>query len=64
MVVIDKTEMGEDSMQIRKKDMFWLDYLSIYSKHPSPELAEARVQVLATYGVNVPAELLNFSSKH
>lgn len=64
LVVIDKTELTEDSMQIRKRNMFWLDYLSIYSKHPSPELAEVRAQVLATYGVNVPAELLNFNSKH
>jgi glycosyltransferase involved in cell wall biosynthesis len=64
LVVIDKTETTEDSMQIRKKDMFWLDYLSVYSKHPSPELAEARAQVLATYGVNVPAELLSFDSRH
>jgi glycosyltransferase involved in cell wall biosynthesis len=63
-VIIDKTEITEDSMQIRKKDMFWLDYLSIYSKHPSPELAEARAKVLATYGVNVPADLLSFDSKH
>jgi glycosyltransferase involved in cell wall biosynthesis len=64
LVVIDKTELTDESMQIRKKNMFWLDYLSIYSKHPSPELAELRAQVLATYGVNVPAALLNFKSDH
>lgn len=64
VVVIDKTETTDDSMQIRKKDMFWLDYLSVYSKHPSIELAETRSKVLATYGVNVPPELLRFESNH
>ncbi len=64
VVVIDKTEMGEDSMQIRKKDMFWLDYLSVYSKHPSSELAESRAQMLANYGINIPSELLKFDSNH
>lgn len=64
VVVIDKTETGENSMQIRKKNISWLDYLSIYSKHPSIELAEIRAQMLATHGVNLPAKLLKFNSDH
>ena len=64
VVVIDKTELGFDSMQNRKKDITWLDYLSVYSKHPSAELAENRAQMLANYGVNIPSNLLKFNSDY
>ena len=64
VVFIDKTEMGDSSMQNRQKDTFWLDYLSIYSKHPDPEISEARAQMLSSLGVNVPAALLNHISKY
>lgn len=63
-VYIDKTSEGDNSMQNRRRKMFWLDYLHIYSKYPNDELAQQRSLVLSQLGVNVPPELLHFSNEH
>jgi glycosyltransferase involved in cell wall biosynthesis len=64
IVNIDKTETGSESMQNRRRKLFWLDYLSVYSKHPAPELSEARANIVSSFGVDIPSDLLRFDSSH
>lgn len=54
LAVIDKTRQDESSMQVRRKDSFWMEFLGIYAKHPSPELKHARLAQLQTLGVTIP----------
>jgi glycosyltransferase involved in cell wall biosynthesis len=58
VVSIDKTQNQTDSMQARRRRLFWLDFLAIYARYPAPGLAEARAQMLQTLGVGIPADLL------
>ena len=64
MVNIDKTSENEDSMQNRRRKMFWIDYLQVYSKYPNDELARTRSEVLRGLGVSIPFEMLLFNSTH
>lgn len=63
-VSIDKTAVENESMQIRRKQLLWMDFISIYSKHPAPDLAEARAKTLKSYGVNIPLQTLRFGEIH
>lgn len=58
VVTIDKTENQESSMQARRRSQFWLDYLSVYSRFPAPELSQRRQKVLAMLGVNLDPNML------
>ena len=58
VVAIDKTRNDSDSMQARRRHLFWLDFLAIYAHYPAPQLAQARSQMLQSLGVAVPDEML------
>jgi hypothetical protein len=58
IVTIDKTETMEESMQVRRKKFFWLDYLSVYSRYPAPQLSAPRKEALTMLGVNVDEQML------
>lgn len=58
IVSIDKTENSESSMQARRRQYFWLDYISIYSRYPAPHLRTLRKQMLLGLGINVDEKLL------
>jgi glycosyltransferase involved in cell wall biosynthesis len=58
VAVIDKTEEGNSSMQIRRRSFFWMEYIGIYSKFPAPELANERKQALSKFDINIPVGLL------
>lgn len=64
VVNIDKTQIGDESMQNRRRNQFWLDYLAIYSKHPAPELAEQRSNTLSSLGIDIPPNLLKNNIDH
>lgn len=57
---IDKTDNATTSMQARRRQQFWLDYISIYARFPAPHLADPRAQSLLTKGINIAPELLKF----
>jgi GalNAc5-diNAcBac-PP-undecaprenol beta-1,3-glucosyltransferase len=63
VVGIDKTSDDDSSMQNRRREQFWMDFLTIYAKFPAPEHAELRSQMLLGLGVNIPKELLGFAKK-
>ncbi|HEY4298768.1 MAG TPA: glycosyltransferase family 2 protein [Paraburkholderia sp.] len=61
VVVIDKTQNLDNSMQARRRAHFWLDFISVYSKFPAPELAGLRAKMLAYLGVNLDENMLRHS---
>jgi glycosyltransferase involved in cell wall biosynthesis len=63
VVGIDKTSEDDSSMQNRRRQYFWMDFLTIYAKFPEPGLANLRSQVLQSLGTNVPVELLCLEKK-
>lgn len=58
VVVIDKTENFETSMQARRRKYFWLDFISLYSRYPAPHLKHYRHEMLLSLGINIDADLL------
>jgi glycosyltransferase involved in cell wall biosynthesis len=58
IVRVDKTENGTTSMQARRSQFFWMDFLSIYSKFPAPYLSSNRKGMLAQLGVNLDENML------
>lgn len=55
---IDKTDNAAGSMQARRRQLFWLDFLSIYARFPAPQLAAARARMLQSLGVALPEDML------
>lgn len=53
VVTIDKTENQSTSMQARRRSLFWLDFLSVYSRFPAPELSVQRQSMLAKLGLQI-----------
>jgi hypothetical protein len=53
VVNIDKTENMESSMQARRRQYFWLDFISIYSRFPAPHLSAFRQKCLLELGINI-----------
>jgi glycosyltransferase involved in cell wall biosynthesis len=58
---IDKTENETNSMQARRRNQFWLDFISIYARFPAAHLASHRTQFLKNLGIAIPEELLSFT---
>lgn len=58
VVAIDKTHNQSDSMQARRRELFWLDFLAIYAHYPAPHLSELRARMLQTLGMQVPSQML------
>lgn len=58
VVAIDKTENQTTSTEARRRNLFWLDFLSIYARFPASHLARAREAMLASLGVQLPPGLL------
>jgi glycosyltransferase involved in cell wall biosynthesis len=59
-VTIDKTRNTIDSMRSRREEFFWLDYLTVYSRHPAPYLSQQRADALQGLGLNMPENMLSF----
>ncbi len=64
LTVIDKNEYEAHSMQARRRNSFWIDFLIIYSRNPAPELTEVRIEVMNRFGVSIPSELFHFENSH
>jgi glycosyltransferase involved in cell wall biosynthesis len=60
VVCIDKTANETTSMQARRRQHFWLDFLAVYARYPAPHLAAVRAEMLAARGLSVPVEMLQF----
>ena len=60
VVLIDKTENTETSMQARRRAYFWLDFISIYAKYPAPSLSGHRKNMLLELGINIDEKMLGF----
>jgi len=58
VVAIDKTRNQSDSMQARRRELFWLDFMAIYAHYPAPHLAELRARMLQSLGVQIPSQML------
>ena len=63
IVCVDKTENTTTSTEARRRPMFWLDFLSVYSRYPASHLAEFRVHQLATLGLGISKEMLEFEDQ-
>jgi glycosyltransferase involved in cell wall biosynthesis len=59
VVVIDKTETGDSSMQVRRQSFSWMEYIGIYSKFPAPDLTLDRQRALNRFHIQIPEELLS-----
>jgi GalNAc5-diNAcBac-PP-undecaprenol beta-1,3-glucosyltransferase len=58
IVRIDKTENATTSMQARRRQFFWMDFLSIYSKFPAPHVSRNRSGMLKELGINLDENML------
>ncbi len=58
VVAIDKTRNQSDSMQARRRELFWLDFLAIYAHYPAPHLADLRAGMLQSLGVQISPQML------
>lgn len=57
-VAIDKTNDQTSSHQGLTRKLFWIDYLSVYSRFPCPRLKHLRHAKLQSMGVSIGADLL------
>jgi glycosyltransferase involved in cell wall biosynthesis len=62
-IAIDKTAEGDQSMQIRRRSHFWLDFVAIYGKFPAPYLAKERSAFLSNLGLHLSHEALMHTDK-
>jgi GalNAc5-diNAcBac-PP-undecaprenol beta-1,3-glucosyltransferase len=58
VVTIDKTENHDTSMQARRSQHFWLDFMSIYGRYPAPHLKTHRRNVLLSLGIAIDEKML------
>jgi len=58
-VAIDKTNDQTSSHQGVTRSLFWIDYLSVYSRFPCPRLKQQRNAKLQSMGVSIAPELLD-----
>ena len=58
VVNIDKIENHDTSMQARRRQFFWLDFISIYSRFPAPNLRVHRKEALLELGINIDESML------
>jgi len=63
VVAIDKTAADSESMQNRRRVFFWMEFISIYCRFPSRDLAEQRSARIAQYGVKIPADALKLDDR-
>jgi hypothetical protein len=63
IVCVDKTDNTTTSTEARRRPMFWLDFLSVYSRYPASHLAELRTRQLATLGLGISKEMLEFEDQ-
>ena len=57
-VAIDKTNDQTSSHQGTTRRLFWIDYLSVYSRFPCPRVQKQRNDKLRSMGVSIGADLL------
>lgn len=50
VVTIDKTENTTTSTEARRRQHFWADFISIYSRYPAPHLAVHRSEMMKRAG--------------
>lgn len=58
VVTIDKTENHDTSMQARRGQHFWLDFMSIYGRYPAPHLKTHRRNMLLSLGIAIDEKML------
>jgi GalNAc5-diNAcBac-PP-undecaprenol beta-1,3-glucosyltransferase len=58
VVTIDKTENHDTSMQARRSQHFWLDFMSIYARHPAPHVKTHRRNMLLSLGIAIDEKML------
>jgi len=58
VVTVDKTENLDMSMQARRRQYFWLDFIAIYSKYPAPSLSGHRKNMLLGLGIDIDESML------
>jgi glycosyltransferase involved in cell wall biosynthesis len=63
VVAIDKTENQTNSMQARRRKLFWMDFLSIYAKFPATHLSSARESMMASLGIQLPNGLMKIDDQ-
>jgi glycosyltransferase involved in cell wall biosynthesis len=55
---IDKTENMTVSISGKRKDYFWMEYVTMYAKYPAQHLVQERIEMLEMLGVKIPAQML------
>ena len=63
VVMIDKTENQSTSTEARRRNLFWLDFLSIYARFPASHLSAARMRMLRSLGIAVPEGMMQFEDQ-
>jgi glycosyltransferase involved in cell wall biosynthesis len=64
-VVSITTSAAETSYSVRDeaKRHYWLDFLSIYARHPAPHVAPYRAAAMARLGIDLPEEILRIEPR-
>jgi GalNAc5-diNAcBac-PP-undecaprenol beta-1,3-glucosyltransferase len=64
-VVAITTSAAAESYSVRDqaKRHYWLDFLSIYARHPAPHVAAYRAAAMARLGIDLPEEILRIEPR-
>jgi glycosyltransferase involved in cell wall biosynthesis len=64
IALIDKSMETTESMQKRREQYFWMEFIGIYAKFPAPDLAAKRQLMLQSLGISIPVQLLQLDDTH
>ena len=56
VIAMDKTENNTASHMAQTRNLFWMDFLAVYSRFPCPRLSQQRSDMLKTLGINFPSQ--------
>jgi glycosyltransferase involved in cell wall biosynthesis len=61
VALVDRTNIEQASVPQRRRQLFWLDFLSIYARFPATHLSTARAHKMQSLGLQMPEEMLRFA---
>jgi glycosyltransferase involved in cell wall biosynthesis len=64
IALIDKSIENLESMQKRREQYFWMEFVGIYAKFPAPDLAAKRQLMLQNLGISIPLNLLQLDDTY
>jgi glycosyltransferase involved in cell wall biosynthesis len=61
VALIDRSDNPALTVPERRRQLFWLDFLSIYARFPATHLSAARADKMQNLGLLMPEEMLRFA---